>query len=387
MKNGGSQNRRYINDDKSKMKKVIVTSGWGAGYPEGGGMQWLNLHYLSGLRSLGLEPYWLDISRAADEERVSRFQKQCERFGFGDHWVVRRKDGRVFGMNEQQLSALCGDCELLINLCGALQIDELLTRIKRRAYFDLDPGFTQAWAHQFDMHFGKHNLFFTVGQNVGAPGFPIPTQGIDWQPFLPPVALEFWPAQTAAPTRPFTTIAQWRGQEVVWQGNYYGPKREEFLRLINLPERSSQPIELALLIHESEADDLATLRGHGWQLVNPHEVAAGVDGFRTYVQQSCGEFSVAKSGYVKSRGGWFSDRTVCYLASGRPVLVQDTGVGEKLPTGRGLLTFSTMEEALAGFEEINRDYAGHCAVARQLAKEKLSAPVVLQSILERAGVM
>jgi hypothetical protein len=289
-----------------------------------------------------------DIAGKTDERLIGQFQAQCERFGSGDRWIVLREGKQVFGTSDRQLAALCGDCDLLINLCGALKTDELLTRIQRRAYFDLDPGFTQAWAHQFDMHFAKHNLFFTVGLNVGEPDFPIPTQEIKWHTFPPPVALEFWPVQTDAPTRPFTPIAQWRGQVAIWQGEYYGPKREEFLRFIELPKQTSQPIELALLIHESEADDLATLSGHGWQLVNPHEVAGGLDGFRTYVQQSRGEFSVAKGGYVKSRGGWFSDRTVCYLASGRPALVQDTGIGRKLPTGHGLLTFSTMEELVAG---------------------------------------
>jgi hypothetical protein len=365
------------------MKKVIVTSGWGAGYPEGGGMQWLNLHYLAGLRELGIEGFWLDLTGKTDEALIRQFQERCERFGFGDHWVVLREGKEVFGMTERQLAALCGDCDLLINLCGALQVDELLGRIKWRAYFDLDPGFTQAWAHQFDMHFAKHNLFFTVGLNVGSPGFPIPTQGIHWQPFLPPVALEFWPAQTEPPTRPFTTIAQWRGQEVVWQGDYYGPKREEFLRFVALPEKTPQSIELALLIHESETEDLAALRN--WRIVNPHEVAGGLDGFRRYIQQSRGEFSVAKGGYVKSRGGWFSDRTVCYLASGRPVLVQDTGA--LLPAGKGLLKFSTMDDAVAGLAAINSDYTGHCAAARRLAEEKFAAPVVLQSILERAHVL
>ena len=369
------------------MKKVIVTSGWGAGYPEGGGTQWLNLHYLAGLRELGVEGFWLDLTGATDETLIRQFQERCEQFGFGDHWAVLREGKQVFGMSDQQLTALCGDCDLLINLCGALQRDDLLRRIKRRAYFDLDPGFTQAWAHQFDMHFDKHNLFFTVGLNVGGPGFPIPTQGIHWQPFLPPVALEYWPVQTDAPTRPFTTVAQWRGQEVVWQGEYCGPKREEFLRFVDLPGQTTQPLELALLIHESETDDLAALRNASWQLVNPHDAAGGLDGFRRYVQQSRGEFSVAKSGYVKLRGGWFSDRTVCYLASGRPALVQDTGIAKQLPTGRGLLTFSTMAEAVAGLEAINRDYASHCAAARKLAEEKFAAPVVLQSILERAGVL
>jgi hypothetical protein len=369
------------------VKKVIVTSGWGVGYPEGGGMQWLNLHYLAGLRALGVEGFWLDITRKADEGRIRQFQERCERFGFGDQWIVLRDSKQVFGMNECQLAALCDDCDLLINLCGALKQDDLLGRINRRAYFDLDPGFTQIWAHDFDMGFTKHNLFFTVGLNVGQPDFPIPLRGIDWQPFLPPVALEHWPAQTEAPTRPFTTVGQWRGQEAVWQDEYYGPKREEFLKFVGLPGKTAQPIELALLIHESEADDVATLRSHSWQLTNPHEVAVGLDGFRTYVQQSRCEFSVAKSGYVKSRSGWFSDRTVCYLASGRPALVQDTGFAKHLPTGQGLLTFTTIEEAVQGIKVINADYAVHCSAARRLAEDHFAASKVLQSILERARVI
>ena len=369
------------------MKKVIVTSGWGAGYPEGGGMQWLNLHYLSGLGALGFEGFWLDVAGKIDTEQIEHFQQRCERFGLGDQWIVLRGGKEVFGMNERQLAALCSDCDLLINLCGALKCDDLLGRIKRRAYFDLDPGFTQIWAHDFDMGIAKHNLFFTVGLNVGEPDFQIPLRGIDWQAFVPPVALEFWPTQTEAPTRPFTTIGQWRGQEAVWQGDYYGPKREEFLKFIELPRKTSQPLELALLIHESEAEDIATLRGHSWQLTNPHEAAGGLGGFRSYIQQSRGEFSVAKSGYVKSRSGWFSDRTVCYLASGRPALVQDTGFTNHLPTGKGLLTFSTVDEAVAGFKSINADYAGHCAAARKLAEVRFASPLVLQSILERAGAL
>ena len=369
------------------MKKVIVTGGWGVGYPEGGGMQWLNLHYLAGLRALGIEGFWLDVPGKTDDGRIRQFQERCERFGLGDQWIVLRDGKQVFGMNESQLAALCSDCDLLINLCGALKRDDLLGRIKRRAYFDLDPGFTQIWAHDFDMGFAKHNLFFTVGLNVGRPDFPIPLRGIDWQAFVPPVALEFWPAQTEAPTRPFTTIGQWRGQEAVWQGDYYGPKREEFLKLIGLPVKTSQPLELALLIHESETEDLATLRGNGWQLTNPHEAAGGLGGFRSYIQQSRGEFSVAKQGYVKSRSGWFSDRTICYLASGRPVLVQDTGFAKHLPTGQGLLTFTTIEEAGRGLGAINADYAAHCAAARKLAEDRFAAPKVLQNVLESTGVL
>lgn len=347
-------------------------------------MQWLNLHYLAGLRARGAEPFWLDISGTSN---IEPFRAQCERFGLGGNWAVLCDGQQVFGMTDRQLAALCNDCDLLINLCGALKDDELLRRIKRRAYFDLDPGFTQIWAQQWDMDLSKHNLFFSVGLNVGQPDFPIPTRGLKWQTFLPPVALEYWPVQTVTPARPFTTIGQWRGQEAVWKDEYYGPKREEFLRFIELPGETTQPIELALLIHETEAEDLTNLRMNGWELVNPHESAAGLDGFRSYIQQSRAEFSVAKSGYVKSHSGWFSDRTVCYLASGRPALVQDTGFEKTLPTGMGLLTFGTMEEAVRGIEAINADYTGHCAAARKLAEDWFDAAKVVQSILERTGVL
>jgi hypothetical protein len=376
------------------MDKIIVTSGWGAAYPEGGGPQWLNLHYLAGLRALGFEAFWLDVLASPKKDAplspdtmVEAFRAQCEQFGLEDHWAVIYDNQQFFGMKEQHVRSLCGDCVLLINLCGALKDDELLRRIKRRAYFDLDPGFTQIWAHEWDMDFTKHNLFFTVGLNVGQPDFSIPLRGIDWQTFLPPVALEYWPAQTDATAANFTTVGQWRGQYAVWKDEIYGPKSDEFLRFVELPRKTAQPIELALLIHESEANDIAALRDNGWRLVNPHETAGGRDGFRSYIQQSRAEFSVAKHGYVKTRSGWLSDRTVCYLASGRPALVQETGVSKHLATGKGLITFTTLEEAVRGIESINADYAAHSAAARKLAEEKLSAPKVLQSILERAGAL
>jgi hypothetical protein len=375
------------------MKKVIITSTWGAGYLEGGGMQWLNLHYAAGLRALGFEVFWLDVlgapkkgARRSLDTMVDGFRAQCEQFGLGDHWAVLYDNHKVFGMTECSLRSLCSDAALLINLCGALKDNELLRRIQRRAYFDLDPGFTQIWAHEWDMDLSKHNLFFTVGLNVGQPDFVIPLRGIEWQTFTPPVALEYWPAQTDTNAANFTTIGQWRGQYAVWKEEMYGPKSDEFLKFVELPRKTPQPIELALLIHETETEDLAALRKNDWQLVNPHEVAGGRDGFRSYIQRSRAEFSVAKHGYVKTRSGWLSDRTACYLASGRPVLVQDTGIGKHLPTGKGLLTFTTLEEAVQGIESINADYTTHSVAARKLAEEKLAAPKVLQSILDRVGV-
>lgn len=375
------------------MKKIIITSSWGAGYLEGGGMQWLNLHYIAGLRALGFEVFWLDVlgppkkgAQRSVEGMVDGFRMQCEQFDLGDHWAVLYDNHKTFGMTERSLHSLCGDSALLINLCGALKDNELLRRIQRRAYFDLDPGFTQIWAQDWDMDLSKHNLFFTIGLNVGQPDFGIPSRGIEWQAFLPPIALEYWPVQTDINAANFTTIGQWRGQYAVWNDEIYGPKSEEFLKFVELPCKTPQSIELALLIHETETDDLAALRKNNWQLVHPHEAAGGRDGFRSYIQRSRAEFSVAKQGYVKTQSGWMSDRTACYLASGRPVLVQDTGFGRHLPTGRGLLSFTTLEEAIQGIESINADYTAHSVAARKLVEEKFAAPKVLQSILDRAGV-
>src|ERR1700683_269829 len=175
------------------MKKIIVTSAWGAGYLEGGGMQWLNLHYVAGLRALGYEVFWLDVlwapKKAASRSlsaMVDGFRAQCEQFGLGDHWAILYDNRKVFGMTEGLLRSLCDDTALLINLCGALKNDDLLRRIQRRAYVDLDPGFTHVWALEWDMDLSKHNLFFTVGLNVGRSDFGVPLRGIEWQTFLPP---------------------------------------------------------------------------------------------------------------------------------------------------------------------------------------------------------
>jgi hypothetical protein len=250
-----------------------------------------------------------------------------------------------------------------------------LRRVKRRAYFDLDPGFTQIWAHEWDMDLSKHNLFFTLGLNVGQPDFPIPLRGIQWQTFMPPVALEYWPAQSDATATTFTTIGQWRGQYAVWNNELYGPKSDEFLKVVELPRKTTQPIELALLIDaELEVDDIAALRRTAGSWSIPTRPPAVATDSAAYIQRSRAEFSVAKHGYVNTRSGWLSDRTACYLASGRPALVQETGMSKHLPAGHGLVTFTTIDEAVRGIDSINADYPAHCAAARKLAEDKLVRP-------------
>ena len=244
--------------------------------------------------------------------------------------------------------------------------------IPRRIYIDLDPGYTQFWhaAGNPGPRLEGHNFYYTVGENIGRPCCSIPTGGIRWRPIRQPVVLEHWPACPRRP-RPFSTIASWRGPygPAQYAGTTYGLKAHEFRKFIELPRRVAQRFEIALDIDPADERDLVALRGHGWHVIDPKVVASGPVAFRQYVQASGAEFSVAQGVYVETQSGWFSDRTVRYLASGRPVLVQDTGFSRNYPVGEGLVAFRTMDEAVAGAERIARDYAEHGRAARAIAEE------------------
>jgi hypothetical protein len=259
--------------------------------------------------------------------------------------------------------------------------------VRRRAYVDVDPGFTQIWARHCDMGLDRHHVFFTVGQNVGTPHFRIPNGGVHWVPIMPPIFMDQWPCRSDPLCERFSTVADWRGsQEAMYDEEYYGGKRKEFLRLIRLPRDSGQPIELALCIGSEDSEDAALLVGNDWILHDPYLYAGDPCSYREFIQFSRAEFSVAKTGYVKSNSGWISDRTASYLASGKPAVVQSTGFEPHIPTGRGLLTFRTSEEAMAGLGEISRNYAEHCEGARRLAEQYFDSTVVLSDLLSHAGV-
>jgi hypothetical protein len=237
------------------------------------------------------------------------------------------------------------------------------------------------------MGFGSYQFFFTVGQNVGRPEFEIPTLGIEWEPSLPPVVLDLWPAHTDPSCERLSTIADWRGSQYArFEGELYEGKREEFIRFLEVPMRARRPIELALSIGQHDYEDLGVLLRNEWFVRDPYLYAGDPESYREFIQSSRAEFSVAKSGYVKSGSGWFSDRTACYLASGKPAVVQSTGFEWRLPTGEGLLTFGTVPEAVAGVETIESDYLVHARAARRIAEEHLDSDVVLGSLLERVGV-
>jgi hypothetical protein len=259
-----------------------------------------------------------------------------------------------------------------------------------RVYLDLDPAFNQLWdASGIDMRFGGHTHFATVGLAIGSPECPVPTGGREWIPTVPPVVLEHWPRahrMEGPGAGAFTTVGNWRGYgSVEHEGRHYGQKAHSMRPLMGIPAHTDAILRPALAVHPDETPDLEALGRNGWELLDPRAVAHDPDSYRAFVAGSLAEFGVAKSGYVLSRCGWFSDRSACYLASGRPVLAQDTGFGRWLPTGEGLLAFSGVDDAVAGIEAIRSGYDRHSEAARRLTEDHLASDAVLARLLERVG--
>src|SRR5436190_6627371 len=235
--------------------------------------------------------------------------------------------------------------------------------------------------------FGGHDAYVTVGQSIGSPESPIPTGDIDWIPTPQPVVLEHWPAEPGS-GRAFTSVGSWRGPfgPITYEGVTYGLRVHEFRRFAELPRLVSEPLEIALDIDDADRGDVELLRAAGWTLRDPREIAADPWHYREYAHSSSAELMVAKNMYVEGRSGWFSDRSICYLASGRPVLAQETGFSRHHPVGEGLLSFSTLEEAAEGVERIAADHRRHSRAARAIAEEQFDSDRVLRRLLEKLGV-
>lgn len=368
---------------------AIVVSGMLAGVPRQGGASWAVLQYVLGLRRLGhdvlfVEPVDPGGARFAGTAVVAYFRAVVARFGLrGRAALVDPASGAVVGLRRRELERFLDGADALLNLSGVLR-GPLLERVRLRAFVDLDPGFTQLWheVHGVDVGFAGHDRFVTIGQSVGAPGGRVPDTGRAWTTTLPPVVLERWPV-AQLPVRPtLTTIGHWRAYgSIEHDGTHFGQKAHSLRPLIDLPQRLGVPVELALGIHPDETADLAALRTHGWRLTDPDAAAGTPRRYETFVQRSWAELGISKSGYVAAQCGWFSDRSVCYLASGRPVVGQDTGFPAHLPTGEGLLAFSTADEAVAAVESLRRDYPRHRRAARAIAEEVFDSDRVLSRLL------
>jgi hypothetical protein len=258
-----------------------------------------------------------------------------------------------------------------------------IARIPRRVYLDLDPAFIQIWhAQGIDMRFGGHTHFVTIGQAIGQPDCPVPTCGQLWITTPQPIVLAHWPVAEKIVYDGLTTVGNWRGYgSVEHQGVFYGQKVHSLRQYVTLPRLTAERFLPALSIHPGEAKDLAILAENGWHLLDPARVAATPAAYRQFIQESKAEFGIAKSGYVASRCGWFSDRSICYLASGRPVIAQETGFSRFLPTGSGLFAFSNPLDVLAAIDEMNRDYPYYSRAARRLAEEHFASDKVLPQLL------
>jgi hypothetical protein len=368
--------------------QTVVVSGTIAGTPWQGGATWAVLQYLLGLRRLGCGVYFMEPvdDPQAHADACGYCRDVMERFGLADRWaLVPRSGGEPVGMSRERLRAAASEADVLLNISGMLTDTDVLDRVPVRAYLDLDPAFAQLWqaAEGVDMGFDAHTHFVSVADAIGRPDCPIPSCGRDWLPTLPPVVLDEWPVATAATRHRATTVGHWRSYgSITHEGIHYGQKAHSLRALIDLPRRAPDRFELALAIHPDETGDLEALEENRWSLLDPGAVAATPEDYRHFVQGSWAEFGLAKLGYVVSGSGWFSDRSAVYLASGRPVLAQDTGFGRRLPTGAGLLAFSDGDDVVAGLEELDANYERHRIAAREIAEEHLASDRVLGALLE-----
>ena len=374
----------------------ILVSGMIAAVPHHGGATWAVLQYLLGFARLGHEVTFVEQLDSAGGElersgSAAYMRDVAGRFELGGRWsLLRAGTGETAGLSYEQVRAAAHEADVLVNISGVLSDEDLVTSVPVRVYLDLDPAFNQLWhASGIDMRFAGHTHFVTVGQSIGTPECPVPTCGLDWIPTVPPVVLEHWPRarrDEGPGAGAFTTVGNWRGYgSVEHEGVHYGQKAHSMRELMAIPTRTDAVLRPALDVHPGETPDREALDRNGWQLLDPAAVAGDPDAYRAFVAGSLAELGVAKSGYVLSRCGWFSDRSACYLACGRPVLAQDTGFPRHLPTGEGLLSFTGTDDAVAGIEEIRSDYRRHSDRARALALEEFDSDIVLARLLDRVG--
>jgi hypothetical protein len=366
----------------------LVFSGMVAGTPHHGGATWAVLNYVLGFVALGCDVTFVEPVDDVRRPEVAGYAAATfDAVGLGGRWCLVDATGGTAGMERAQLRRAAHDADLLVNVSGMLADADVLDRVDRRVYLDLDPGFVQMWdAAGVDMRLDSHTHFVSLSDAVGTAGSPIPSCGRDWIATLPPVVLDRWrPLDTTAHDA-FTTIANWRSYGTVeHERRVYGQKAHFTRSIVELPRRSPDRFLLALAIDPAETADLDALRTNGWVTIDPRGVAATPRDYRRFVRGSQAEIGIAKSGYVESGSGWFSDRSACYLAAGRPVVAAATGFARRLPVGAGLFDFSDVDGFLDAADEIRRDPACHRKAAREVARHHLAATTVLGRLLEQVA--
>ncbi len=371
-----------------------------------GGQTWLYLNWLRALAAPGHEvwyveddpswPYDPEQNAPVDDCRYAvRHVASClERIGLGDRWALRMygQEGKCWGLSSRQIDELYRSCDALLNIVGATDLCEEHLAARMRIYVETDPVTAELRLANGDEHtrqqFALYDHLFTYGENYGASDCGVPLSGISYKSTRQPIDLQLWPMSYDPSAECFTTIGNYRQSfaDVEYRGQLYRwSKHHEWEKFVDLPRRVSQPFELALKIDDPQ--DRCFLESHGWRIVSPLQMSLDVFGaYPAYFRRSRGQFTVAKDQNVRLRSGWFSERDACYLASGKPVVSQDTAFGNVLPTGEGLFGFQTLDEAVAAIEAIDADYARHCRAARQIAEDYFAAPKIGARLLREAGL-
>jgi len=364
-------------------------------YPEGGGHLWVYLNWALGLRGLGCRVIWLEEVAPSTpaqtvRDHVASLKRRLDRYGLAEHVGL-------CSWTEEPLSAdavagcldldAAWEADLLLNFQYDM-LPDVVKRFRRSALVDIDPGLLQIWTSTGHQVLASHDTYFTIGETVGQPAARFPDLGLRWQHTPPCVALPWWPLQPAAEDAPFTTVVHWFAS--AWMTDEGDPddKRSGFLPFLDLPRRTTQPLELAINLgpdgDQRVIAERKALTGQGWRLRHAHAVAATPWDYQCYIQRSRGEFSCAKPSCLRLQNAWISDRTLCYLASGKPAVVQHTGPSRFLPDAAGLFRFRTVEEAARALETVAADYERQSRLAHALAEEHFDARTVVTRVLERA---
>ena len=387
-------------------RKRIVVMGFMGSMPIAG-VIWQHVHYMVGLQRLGHDVYYIEDSARLpynpETFEVSEdfgyaakiLSRLAAEFDFKDRWAYCARylqKSLTAGISIKKIRQLYREADAILNICGAQEFNHDLLASDRILYVESDPGVEQIkidnGVRSTIDYIGRHHALFTFGENIGTKSFPVPLHGFKWLPTRQPIVTDLWKtSRSPARVAVFTSIANWStsGQkDIVWRGKkYLWSKSREFLRFVPAPKKAGETFELAT--NMNDARTRARFEGKAWRLVSPEQMSVDYWLYRDYVQGSKGEFTVAKDQYVRLHTGWFSDRSACYLAAGRPVITQETGFTRNYGGDTGLLAFRSLSDIVDAVEKINADYKRHSRAAREIARTVFEAETVLRSLLDRAN--
>lgn len=365
-------------------------------FPDGGGHFWAYMQYAQGLRRLGCDVYWMERFRGTGDaggnaRLVAGVRERMRRYGLADRLLLYPDPpapagrGDFFGVTRAEARDVVRRADLLLNFDHRIDAG-LLSSFSRTAFVDIDPGLLQFWVAQGQLELPVHDRYFTIGETVATRAARFPDRGPQWVRTVPPVCLDWWPYDDRPERHAFTTVSTWWGDEWITDGasTYENNKRVSFLAFAELPAMTDQPLELALFLGSGDTRDRQRLEAHGWRVVHSTEVARTPEMYRDYIRRSRAEFSCAKPSCMRLQNAWVSDRTLCYLASGRPAVVQDTGPSAILPDGEGMFRFATPAQAAEAIAAVNADYERHRRAARGIAERHFDARNVLRRLLGAA---